>query len=217
MIPVLVLCDDYWHPAEVIERGFRSLPQDDFSFEFVTDPKDVLTPEMLRSYRVIANCKSNMINSANQSPWYTDSVTEVGVPEFDAYIREGGGFLSLHSANTAKEKAGYALLAGNIFLGHPPRCAVEVKITGSHPIVDGIEDFSIRDEHYQVECFAENPVELFRTISENGGTQIGGYTLEPGKGRLCVMTPGHVLSVWQHPCYQRILLNALKWCSVDKL
>lgn len=213
MIPVLVLCDDYWHPAEVIERGFRGLDQSDFCFEFVTDPKDILTPEMLKSYPVIVNCKSNMINSANQSPWYTDSVTEVGVAEFDAYVREGGGFLSLHSANTAKEKTGYALLAGNVFLGHPPRCAVDVKITGPHPIVDGVGNFSIRDEHYMLDCFAENRVELFRTVSESGGNQIGGYVLERGKGRLCVMSPGHILSVWQHPSFRRLLLNALKWCA----
>ena len=68
MIPVLVLCDDYWHPAEVVERGFRSLDQNDFCFEFVTDPKDILTPEMLKSYPVIVNCKMDNMNSANQSP-----------------------------------------------------------------------------------------------------------------------------------------------------
>jgi len=213
MIPVLVLCDDYWHPGEVIERGFRGLDQNTFSFDFVADAKDILTVEMIKSFPVIANCKSNQINGANQNPWFEDNVTEVGVAEFDAYIREGGGFLSLHSANTAKEKTGYGQLAGNIFLGHPPRCSIDVKITGSHPIVEGVGDFSIRDEHYQIECFAEKAVELFRTVSETGGNQTGGYVMEHGKGRICVMTPGHILSVWQHPSYQRLLLNALRWCA----
>lgn len=213
MIPVLVLCDDYWHPAEVIERGFRSLNQNEFSFDFITDPKDILTPEMIRSFPVIANCKSDMINSANKSPWFEQGVTEVGVEQFNAYITEGGGFLSLHSANTAKEKAGYGLLAGNVFLGHPPRCTVEIKICGSHPIVEGVGDFSVRDEHYQINCFADNSALLFKTVSESGGTQTGGYALERGNGRLCVMTPGHTLSVWQHPSYQLLLLNALKWCA----
>ena len=213
MIPVLVISDDYWHPAEVIERGFRSLSQNDFCFDFVNDAKDILTPEMINSYKVIANCKSNMVNSANQTPWFSEGVTEVGIAEFDAYIKGGGGFLSLHAANTAKEKADYGLFVGNIFLGHPPRCTVDVKITGSHPIVEGVRDFTIRDEHYQIECFAENKAELFTTVSEKGGTQIGGYALERGKGRLCVMTPGHILSVWQHPSYRQLLLNALKWCA----
>ena len=212
MIPVLVLCDDYWHPAEVIVRGFNSLKQNDYSFDFVTDPKDVLTPEMIKKFPLIANCKMNQLNGANQTPWFDEKIVEVGVPEFDAYVREGGGFLSLHAANTAKEKAGYGLFAGNVFLGHPPRCPIEVKIPGSHPIVEGVKDFSIRDEHYGIECFAEDATELFRTVSETGGNQTGGYALERGKGRLCVMTPGHILSVWENPSYQRLVLNALKWC-----
>jgi len=211
--PVLVLCDDYWHPAEVIQRGFGSFKQDEYSFDFITDPKDMLTPEMLKSYPVIANCKSDMINSANKSPWFEPGIAEVGVEEFDAYIREGGGFLSLHSANTASEKTGYGALVGNIFFGHPPRCQIEVKINGSHPIVEGISDFSIRDEHYQIECFAENAVLLYQSVSENGGTQTGAYVKEHGKGRICVITNGHILSVWQHPSFERLILNALRWCA----
>ena len=27
---------------------------------------------------------------------------------------------------------------------------------------------------------------------------MGGYTREIGNGRLCVLTPGHILSVWRH-------------------
>jgi type 1 glutamine amidotransferase len=213
MIPVLVLCDDYWHPAEVIERGFRGIKQELFSFDFVTAPKDILTPEMIKAFPVIANCKTDMINAANKAPWFEPGVTEVCVEEFDTYVREGGGFLSLHAANTAKEKTGYGLFVKNIFIGHPPRCTVDVKISGSHPIVKGVRDFSIRDEHYQIECFADESALLFQTVSESGGVQTGGYAMERGKGRICVMTPGHILSVWQHPAWQQLLINALLWCA----
>ena len=214
MIPVLVLCDDFWHPAEVIERGFRSINQNEYSFDFITDPKDILTPEMIKGVPVIVNCKTDMLNAANKAVWFEPGVTEVGIKELNDYVTEGGGFLSLHSANTAKDKnSGYGLFAGNIFLGHPPRCSIDVKICGSHPIVEGVGDFTIRDEHYQIECFAENCMHLFKTVSESGGTQCGGYALERGKGRLCVMTPGHILSVWQNPSYQKLIMNALKWCT----
>jgi type 1 glutamine amidotransferase len=212
MIPVLVISDDFWHPAEVIEKGFRSLKQDEYCFEFVTDPRDILTPEDLKTFPVIANCKSDRMNASNPAPWFGED-PEVNVPELDAYVKEGGGLLSIHAANTAKEGSAYSQFVGNVFKGHPPRCTVEVKISGSHPIVKGLGDFSVRDEHYQINYFAENATELFTTLSEKGGTQVGGYVQERGKGRLCVMTPGHVLSVWTHPTYQQILLRALKWCT----
>jgi hypothetical protein len=29
------------------------------------------------------------------------------------------------------------------------------------------------------------------------------------------MTPGHILSVWEHPSYQKLILNALDWSTGD--
>ncbi|MDR3138949.1 MAG: ThuA domain-containing protein [Treponema sp.] len=212
MINVLVLCDDHWHPAEVIKRGLGSLKGGLFAFDFVEDAKDILTPGMLKSYPVIINCKSDNITAANNAPWFEDGVTEVGVKEFQEYVCGGGGFLSIHSANAAKKGTPYSDFVGNGFLGHPPRCKIDVLITGDHPIVEGVGNFFIRDEHYQLDYFAAGAVELFYTTSEAGGRQIGGYAQEMGKGRLCVMTPGHILAVWEHSSFQRLLLNALRWC-----
>jgi type 1 glutamine amidotransferase len=210
---VLVLCDDFWHPAEVIERGLGSVKTESYAFDFVRDAKDILYPAMLERYAAIVNCKTDALTGANKAVWFEEGVTEVGVKELEDYVRAGRGFLSLHSGNTAKRDSAYGGFVGNIFLGHPPRCSIKVHITGSHPIVRGLEDFTIRDEHYAVECIAGDAVELFRTVSETGGDQLGGYVREIGKGRLCVMTPGHILAVWEHPSYQQLILNALDWCT----
>jgi type 1 glutamine amidotransferase len=210
---ILVLCDDFWHPAEVIKRGFGGIKTAAYAFDFVCDAKDILYPAMLDRYAAIVNCKGNVLTGANNGVWFEDGVTEVGIKELEAYVKAGRGFLSLHSGNTAKKDSAYAGFVGNVFLGHPPRCAVKVEISGGHPIVQGVENFDIRDEHYAVECLAGDAVELFRTKSETGGDQLGGYVREMGKGRLCVMTPGHILAVWEHPAYQKLILNALDWCT----
>ncbi|MCL2094420.1 MAG: ThuA domain-containing protein [Treponema sp.] len=213
MIPVLVLCDDFWHPAEIIERGFKSLKQTDYSFDFCYTPKDVLTPEWVKQFPVIVCAKGpNRLNSANQNGWFDEGVTEFMIPDFEAYVKEGGGFISLHAGNTARDKeVGWGPFVGNIFQGHPPRCEIDVKITGKHPIVDGISDFVIRDEHYAIEVIDPNAIELFRTVSASGGDQPAGYAIERGKGRLAALTPGHILSVFENPSFAQILLNTLKW------
>lgn len=41
---ILALCDDVWHPAEVIEKGILPLAADRYHFEFVKAAKDILTP-----------------------------------------------------------------------------------------------------------------------------------------------------------------------------
>ena len=89
---VLVLCDDLWHPAEVIEKGLAARQDQRFHFDIVKAAKDILTPERIARYRLIVCCKSNSVIAANNAPWYEPGVTEVCPAEFEAYIRAGGGF-----------------------------------------------------------------------------------------------------------------------------
>lgn len=210
---VLVLCDDIWHPSEVIEKGLASLTDPRFTFDIVKAAKDILTPERIARYPVILCCKGNSINASNTAPWFEEGVTEVGPAQFEEYVRAGRGFISLHACNTAKEGSPMAALIGNVFLGHPPRCGVDVKVTAQHPITEGVEDFHIRDEHYQIQVTADDATVVLHTESPTGGHQVAGYTRELDQGRLCVLTPGHTLDVWENAHFQRLLTNALLWCA----
>lgn len=213
MINVLVLCDDYWHPADVIELGLAPLEGDAFHFVFVKTAKDILTPERIAEYPVIINCKGNTVNAANRSPWFEEGVTEVCPKEFRAYVEAGGGFISAHSGNTSKEGDAYTAFSGNYFIGHPPRCAVDVKVAAKHPVTEGVSDFRIRDEHYQMGIVADDARVLVKTYSEAGGEQVGGYVRDMGKGRFCMLTPGHTVDAWYNPEYQKMLANAIRWCA----
>ena len=210
---VLVVCDDLWHPAEVIELGLKGLPSE-FELTVVKSAKDILTPKFIEDFAVIICCKGNVVNSANTAPWFEDTVTEVAPKEFGDYIKNGGGFLSLHSGNTSKLGSAYTDLVGNYFTGHPLRNEVDVKITNSkHPVAKNVSNFQVRDEHYSIALTCEDADIFCKTFSETGGEQIGGYTREIGSGRLCVLTPGHTLSAWQTPDFLTLLSNAINWCA----
>ena len=132
-------------------------------------------------------------------------------------MERGGSFLSVHSGNVFTGDGDgvktYTEFVGNRFLSHPPRCKVTLRKEKDHPIMNGVkEPFDIRDEHYQMEILAEDADIFLKSVSENGGIQVAGYTREIGVGRLCVLTPGHTLSVWQNEQFQKILLNAIAWC-----
>ena len=107
----------------------------------------------------------------------------------------------------------YVRLMGCTFKGHPPRCPVKVSVVNpEHPIMRGVEDFTERDEHYQIDVTAPYVTTLFETSSETGGQGIpGGFLFVRGKGRVVVITPGHTLSVWKNPNYQRILRNLMDY------
>jgi type 1 glutamine amidotransferase len=193
--------------------GLSALESEEFRLDYVMTAKDILTPERIAEYPVIIVCKSNRVTAANPAPWFEDTVTEVRPQEFGEYVRNGGGYISLHSGNTSKEDSEMTKLIGNFFKGHPLRCGVDVKITGKHPITEGVKDFHIRDEHYAIEVNCDDSTELFRTTSETGGDQPGGYVREMGDGRLCVLTPGHTVDVFYNEEYLKILKNAIRWCA----
>ena len=214
---ILVICDDVWHPAEVIEKGMMSLEADDYQFEFVKAAKDILTPDMIKEYPLIICCKSNNVTSGNPEPWFENTVTEVMGGEFRSYVEQGGAFLAVHSGNVFMGEGDgvkeYTDFVGNRFLSHPLRCEVILKKEKEHLIMRGVEDeFSIRDEHYQMEILAKDADVFLTSHSKTGGMQTAGYTRKMGNGRLCVLTPGHTLSVWQNKEFRKIFLNAIAWC-----
>ena len=208
MIKILVLCDDNWHPGEVICRGLEDW-KDSYAFDFVFDAKDILTKEMLAQYPVVMNCKSDCLTNGNDAPWFEEGVTEVGPKELEEYVRDGGTLLSVHAANVSNQA--YGELVGNRFVSHPPRCEVTLKFEGQHVIGEGMEDFTVRDEHYQIEMLAPDADIFLYSESLTGGRQVAGYTRVLGKGKICVLTPGHILAVWKNENFRRLLDRSLQW------
>lgn len=210
---VLLVCDDIWHPSEVIEKGLEALRDPRFTFDIVKAAKDILTPERIAAYPVILCCKGDSVNASNTAPWFEEGVTEVGPGQLEDYVRAGGGFISLHACNTAGPQSPMSAFIGNVFLGHPPRCAVDIKVSAAHPVTVGIRDFRIRDEHYQIQLVADDATVLLHSESPAGGRQPACYVRHLGQGRLCALTPGHTLDVWENAPFQRLLTNALLWCA----
>lgn len=206
---VLVISDDTWHPAEVIEMGLAPL-NGKFHMTYIRTAKDILTPEYLRGFQVVMVCKGDCINGGNHEPWFEEGVTEVMPGDFLHYVEEGGGFIALHAGNCFREGEAMTALTGNYFIGHPPRCEVSLCFEPS-PLTAGAEDFTQRDEHYQIALTAGDAVPFAYSISQTGGRQVAGYTRQLGRGRVGVYTPGHTLAMLRHPSTQRVLGNLIAW------
>ena len=129
---ILVISDDTWHPAEVVELGLRALAQK-LDFTYVHDAKDILTANLLRQFDAVALFKGDCLNSGNHAPWFEEGVTEVMPRDLLRYVEEGGGLLSFHAGNCFREGAEMTELLGNFFIGHPPRCRVDVRFAACPP------------------------------------------------------------------------------------
>jgi len=222
---VLLLCDDYWHPAQLLIDGVAPLAADGFQFDIITNAKD-FTPNTLSSYPVVLLAKSDEVSHEDKTPWKTEAVQKA----FVSYVEDGGGLVVAHSGITAGEQT-EALdhLIGCRFVYHPNACPVTVQPIKSHPVTEGVGMFCETDEHYRLVILASDADILMASYSPPQGTEDkyqedpynntqawicpAGYVRTQGKGRVCVLTPGHLLPVWLNPQYRRTIANALKWCG----
>ncbi|MFN8420196.1 MAG: ThuA domain-containing protein [Anaerolineae bacterium] len=206
---VLVVCDDFYHPARIPRAGLDGLGDSDFSFDYLEDPR-TLTAEQLTAYPLLLLTKSNHLSASDKSEWITDDLQAT----IAAFVRDGKSLLVIHSGSAGYQDSPLIRsVIGGTFLRHPAQCPVTIAPAVQHPITTDIAPFTVVDEHY-VMALDDPQAEMILTASSANEAEVqpAGWCRTEGKGRVCVLTPGHNLEVWQHPTYQTIIRNALRWC-----
>jgi uncharacterized protein len=205
---VLVLCDDEWHPARIPREGLDALQQNGFTFDWIENAHD-WSAERMASYPLVILTKSNNFSFSDHNAWMTDDVQEA----FANHIRKGCGLLAIHSGTAGYEQTPVLRsLLGGVFTHHPEQCPVVMEPKAGHPLTTGVNSFTLADEHYHM-AMDDPQADIFLTTRSEHGEQPGGWRRSEGAGRVAVLTPGHNLDVWQHPGFQALLLNSLRWCG----
>jgi uncharacterized protein len=205
---ILVLCDDYWHPARVPREGLGALKEGGFTFDWIENAAG-WSAETMAKYPLTILTKSNNISSADQAGWVSEAVQA----SFVDYVRKGNGLLAIHSGTAGYDQMpALRSLLGGVFVQHPPQCPVTVEPKPGHPLTRGCEPFTLQDEHYHM-ALDDAQAEVFLTAKSEHGSQPGGWRRSDGAGRIAVLTPGHNVEVWLHPSFQALLLNAMNWCG----
>jgi type 1 glutamine amidotransferase len=220
----LLICDDHWHPGQIPIDGVAPLAGR-IQFDIISNAKDFV-PGTLSNYPVVVLVKSDQTSQSDDTPWETEAIQQA----FVSYVENGGGLLAIHSATVpSKEADTLNQLLGCKFISHPKACPVTVQPLKSHPVTEGVGMFCETDEHYRLEILNKDADILIASYSGPQGEESkyaedpnhntpasicpAGLVRTQGKGRVCVLTPGHLLPVWLNPNYQRTLVNALRWCA----
>ena len=204
----LVLCADPWHSAEVARRGLEKLGACGFAFEFLEDGT-AWSPARLAGFPVVVLAKANMVSSGDKRPWLTPDSQSV----FQDHVRCGNSLVVVHSGVSHYDGLPRVHnLVGGAFLRHPPQCLVNIEPKAGHALTAGVSPFTIPDEHYFV-SLAVTDADVFLHSRSEHGLQPAGWTRQEGRGRVCVLTPGHNVEVWLHPSFQVLLLNSLRWAA----
>lgn len=207
---VLVLCDDRWHPAATPRAGLAALGDCGFDFDWIENANE-WSAARIAAYRLVLLTKSNNVSAQDETPWMQPAVESA----FRDYVQAGNSLLAIHSGTAGYQDSPLIRsVIGGTFLRHPAQCPVTIASAVQHPISTDITPFTVVDEHY-VMALDDPQAEVILTASSANEAEVqpAGWCRSEGKGRVCVLTPGHNLEVWQHPTYQTIIRNALRWCA----
>ena len=216
---LLLISGDYWHPSEVLSRGLSFLTENGHTVDEVSDAKDIVTYDLLKKYDAVIIAKGNHIHAGNQNAWFEEGLALLSPDGYQKYVEEGGSLIALHAgiSFTKDDCPAMTDFIGASFIMHPKQCPVNIRITlPEHPITEGVSDFAIlRDEHYFIERTETEGIVFAESVSAHG-TQPAGIMRTIGKGRMCLLTPGHNMLVYETPGFRKLLLNIIDWTGFKK-
>ena len=137
-----------------------------------------------------------------------------------AFVENGGAALFLHnSTHIGLTNSDFRHVLGAAYTGHPPIRTFKVKVSDrNHPIAKGVADFVVTDEQHYMDYDKDRSHIFLETVNEDGLTYQsygasapGGWAYDYGKGRVCYLSPGHLLTVLWNPEYIKLQQNAVRW------
>lgn len=137
-----------------------------------------------------------------------------------SFVERGGAALFLHNVtHVGLTDPDFRHVLGAAYTGHPPIRTFKVKVKNpDHPITKGVHDFTVTDEQHYMD-YDKDPKNIFlESVNEDGlaygkqgTTAPAGWSYDYGKGRICYLSPGHLLTVLWNPEYIKLQQNAVRW------
>ena len=84
-----------------------------------------------------------------------------------------------------------------------------------HPITNGITDFSIHDETYKG-CVFQQDNQVLLTTDHPTSDETLCWVRNYANARICYIQIGHGPQVYDDANYQRLVLQAIKWCAAKE-
>lgn len=216
---ILLIADDYWHSSEMLLRGMAFLKDMGIEMDLVVDAKDIVTYELLKQYDEIIIAKGNSITASNQQAWFDEGTTVLAPSGYRRYVEEGGSLFILHAGASFRKADCPEMtdLFGVSFIEHPKQCPVDIRIAlPDHPIAKGLKEFTLaQDEHYFIER-TEQEGDVVLTGTSHAGTQPACIARDVGNGRVCVLTPGHNILVFESEGFQKALVSCIEWTAFKR-
>jgi type 1 glutamine amidotransferase len=203
-------------------------------FRHSSIPKSIKAVQMLgavNNFRVIATEDAAAFTGSNLAQFQTvvfmsttgDVLNESQQAAFEAYIRQGGGYVGAHAAaDTEYNWPFYGMLVGAWFASHPAIQQATINIEDrSHPATKHFSSTWTRtDEWYNFRNNQRATAHILMSLKEAsyyGGTMGGDHPITwcktIGKGRSFYTGLGHTEESFSDPNFTKLLLGAIRYTA----
>jgi hypothetical protein len=237
---VFVLAGDRYHNIDYIRTALGKTIGKDLGVAMdFTDELSLLAAKHLKGYRLMVILRDGMLwpnGYAAAVPGGRSIVSDPPLPRIEEnpvywitpeqgkavkeFVQGGGSALFYHNTTyISPHNDDFRDVLGAVTQQHPPLRPFKVKIVNhEHPITRGVNDFVVTDEQHFVKYEKDPKYILMQSVNEDGlgwkelgNSSTAGWAYDYGKGRVCYLAPGHVITALWNPEYEKIQRNAVKW------
>lgn len=206
MRKVLYIFGGPFHPAEEAGKVLAGILASDGRFELMaTSELNALATLNNQDYAAVVIYTTG----------YHDDLTPAREQGLLGFIRQGGGFVGIHSATDSfRGNKNYIDMIGGEFLTHPAMHEFQVSfVNHDHYLTARMPNFNVVDEMYHLQSYDPDKVTLLAQTPWLGTQKPMAFVKAYGDGRVAYLANGHSLQVWQQPDFRKLVLRAIAWSA----
>lgn len=207
------------HDPKLVSNRFANLLREQgFEVEIYDDLDCLGDVERLKALDLIVAC------------WTMGEIKHEYVQNISKAVGSGVGLAGCHGGmcDAFRQDTEWQFITGGQWVSHPGGDGVEYTVNvckGAHPIVEGIEDFEVKSEHYylhvdpaiEVLATTKFPLVSYYHMSNKPVDMPVVWTKSWGNGRVFYTSLGHQDNVFDHsPSAQEIMLRGMLWAAEGK-
>lgn len=198
-------------PAEASDRYARVLNERGFDVTVSDSLDSYLDAGLLASADLIVQC------------WTMGTISGAQADGLSRAVRAGTGFAGWHGGivDAFRAAPGYSLITGGQFVHHPRGfVSYQVRPVADHPVVAGIEPFTITTEQYYLHTDPGNEVlAVTDFVADPEYPDLAGVVMPVtwirrwGAGRVFVTAIGHSVADLEVPQVDSMIREGMAWAA----
>jgi uncharacterized protein len=128
-----------------------------------------------------------------------------------SYVEQGGGFVPVHCASACFGHSDpFIRLVGGRFRRHGAEIFAPITVAPDHPAIEGVSPVEAWDETYVHDRHGDDRT-ILQVRRDAEGDEPWTWVRQQGKGRVFYTASGHDHRVWDHPDFQALLIQGIRW------